>query len=216
MSDVVIVRAGLVGASVAYRPARRAAAVTLIDRGRSAAGVTGGSFGWIGSASGGWPCGSKDLRGSILEHYRQFEGALADVAVRWTGSLSWTDEDTDGAVGDAAVGPEQLVVGPSEVRTLEPHLLALPKRAVHSPTDAGVDPAKVTYALVRAKKVPSVGKAATVTARQEATAPAQGTPVAFVVRHSRPRRPGREAAAGGREMTVRPPVTRPGSSSGTG
>ena len=70
MSDVVIVGAGIVGASIAHHAARRGAAVTLIDRALRASGVTGGSFAWSGNASGGSPGGSQDLRGAILDDFR--------------------------------------------------------------------------------------------------------------------------------------------------
>ena len=47
--SVVVIGAGLVGASVVYHLARLGAPVPLIDRGTTpAAGVTGGSFAWIG------------------------------------------------------------------------------------------------------------------------------------------------------------------------
>ncbi|MBA2950567.1 FAD-dependent oxidoreductase [Streptomyces himalayensis] len=51
MSAVVVVGAGIVGASVAYHLARRGVSVTLIDGGASpATGVTGDSFAWIGGS----------------------------------------------------------------------------------------------------------------------------------------------------------------------
>jgi glycine/D-amino acid oxidase-like deaminating enzyme len=150
--EVVIVGAGIVGASIAYYATRRGAAVTLIDSGLPASGVTGGSFAWIGNSPGGWPGGSDDLRRHIMDDYRRLEIDLAEVQVRRTGSLSWTDEHSNAPNHDdaAGLGPERQVVGPSEITTLEPHLLTPPARAVHVPTDAGVDPTKVTHALVQA------------------------------------------------------------------
>ncbi|WP_279617127.1 FAD-dependent oxidoreductase [Streptomyces regalis] len=60
---VVVVGAGIVGASAAYHLARCGAPVTLIDRGAApATGVTGGSFAWIGGCGGDWPGGAEDLR----------------------------------------------------------------------------------------------------------------------------------------------------------
>ena len=49
-SDLVVVGAGIVGASVAYHTARAGAVVTLIDAGRPGAGVTADSFAWIGAS----------------------------------------------------------------------------------------------------------------------------------------------------------------------
>lgn len=48
--DLVVVGAGIVGASVAYHAARAGAVVTLVDAGRPGAGVTVDSFAWIGAS----------------------------------------------------------------------------------------------------------------------------------------------------------------------
>lgn len=47
---MVVVGAGIVGASVAHHAARAGAAVTLLDAGPPGAGVTADSFAWIGSS----------------------------------------------------------------------------------------------------------------------------------------------------------------------
>jgi glycine/D-amino acid oxidase-like deaminating enzyme len=152
MAPVVIVGAGIVGASVAYHLARQGLPVTLIERASApAAGVTGASFAWIGEAGGEWPGGAEDLRGSVLLDYRRLEAEVPGVAVRWTGSLAW---------GDAAVRPGdgarlargQYWLGRREVAALEPHLRELPERAVYTPTDGGVDPVHTTGALVDAAR----------------------------------------------------------------
>src|SRR5918997_4178217 len=152
MSTVVIVGAGIVGASVTYHLARRGMPVTLIERASApAAGVTGASFAWIGAAGGDWPGGAEDLRGSVLLDYRRLEAEVPGLSVRWTGSLAW---------GDAAVRPGdgarlargQYWLGRREVAALEPHLRELPERAVYTPTDGGVDPVRTTGALVDAAR----------------------------------------------------------------
>jgi glycine/D-amino acid oxidase-like deaminating enzyme len=87
--SVVVIGAGIVGASVAYHLARRGAPVTLIDRGTApATGVTGGSFAWIEGCGGDWPGGAEDLRGSVLADYGRLEAELPDVEVCWSGSLT--------------------------------------------------------------------------------------------------------------------------------
>ena len=143
--SVVVVGAGIVGASIAYHLARLDVPVTLIDRAPSPAqGVTGGSFAWIGDRGGDWPGGADDLRQFVRADYRRLEAELPGVAVRWSGSLAWT--------ADARPGPGQSWVGRDEIRALEPHLRNPPDRAVHTPTDGGVDPVRLTRALVRAAR----------------------------------------------------------------
>ena len=152
MSAVVVVGAGIVGCSVAYHLARRGAPVTLIDQGPSpATGVSGDSFAWIGDAGGDWPGGAQDLRGSVRADHRRLETELPGVAVRWTGSLTWTD--ASGQAGrDTRPGPGRHWVGRSDIAALEPGLRNPPERAVHIPTDGGVDPAVMAESLVHAAR----------------------------------------------------------------
>lgn len=150
MSAVVVVGAGIVGSSVAYHLARQGVPVTLLDQGPSpATGVTGDSFAWIGGCGGDWPGGAQDLRGSVLADYRRLETELPDVAVRWTGSLIWTDAQ---AKRDSPLGPGRFWVGRSDIAALEPNLLNPPEQAIHTPSDGGVDPTALTNALVDAAR----------------------------------------------------------------
>lgn len=144
MSAVVVVGAGIVGASVAYHLARKGVPVTVLEQASApATGVTGYSFAWIGDCGGDWPGGARDLRPYVRADYHRLETELPEFAVRWTGSLTWTTGTTP------VLHPGQAVVGPNEIALLEPHLLNPPDRAVHAPTDGGVDPAAMTDALIR-------------------------------------------------------------------
>jgi len=145
MSAVVVVGAGIVGASVAYHLARKGIEVTLIEQAASpAAGVTGGSFAWIGNSGGHWPGGGEYLRPHVLADFRRLEAELPELQVRWTGSLAWTGSAPE------TIGPGQYLVGRSEIAALEPNFENPPAQAVHTPTDGGVDPTAMTEALVRA------------------------------------------------------------------
>jgi glycine/D-amino acid oxidase-like deaminating enzyme len=149
---VVVVGAGIVGASVAYHLARRGVAVTVLDRVLApAAGVTGDSFGWIGDSGGDWPGGAADLRGSVRADYRRLEAEVPGVAVRWTGSLAWRHAGVPPGDG-ARLARGQRWLGRSEVAALEPNLQDPPERAVWTPTDGGVDPVRTTEALVQAAR----------------------------------------------------------------
>ncbi|MFE6903986.1 NAD(P)/FAD-dependent oxidoreductase [Streptomyces sp. NPDC057717] len=147
MSAVVVVGAGIVGSSVAYHLARRGVSVTLLEQGPSpATGVTGDSFAWIGGAGGDWPGGAQDLREYVLADYRRLEAELPHVTVRRTGSLSWASTQAE----VSRPGPGQFRIGRSDIAALEPHLRHPPDQAIHIPSDAGVDPAALTHALVAA------------------------------------------------------------------
>ncbi|RKS79909.1 glycine/D-amino acid oxidase-like deaminating enzyme [Motilibacter peucedani] len=142
MSDVVVVGAGIVGASVAYHLARAGAGVTLLDRSLPATGATGESFGWIGRGLAGAPPEQLALRHCVIDDYRRLMDELPHVDVHWSGSLSWSagqpvDEPGDGRLVDAV-----------EVGALEPNLRDVPPHAVFRPDDGSVDPVALTEALL--------------------------------------------------------------------
>jgi YD repeat-containing protein len=140
--DLVVVGAGIVGASVAYHAARAGAVVTLVDAGRPGAGVTADSFAWIG-ASGIHTGSAAGLRATATDEYRRLEAELPGLPVTWSGSLSWGA--ADGAPG---AGPGQEIVDAVTVATLEPTLRQPPKWAVWAPGDGAVDPVGATERLV--------------------------------------------------------------------
>ncbi|WP_079143854.1 NAD(P)/FAD-dependent oxidoreductase [Streptomyces luteocolor] len=147
MSAVVVVGAGIVGSSVAYHLARRGVPVTLLEQGPApAAGVTGDSFAWVRGSGGHWPGGAQDLREYVLADYRRLEAELPHIAVRRTGSLSWADTPAQ----DSPPGPGQFRIGRRDIAGLEPNLRHPPDQAIHTPSDAGVDPTALTHALVAA------------------------------------------------------------------
>jgi glycine/D-amino acid oxidase-like deaminating enzyme len=141
-SDLVVVGAGVVGASVAYHATRAGATVTLLDAGRAGGGVTGDSFAWIGS-SGVSTGASAGLRVAATDEYRRIEAELPGLPVTWSGSLSWRAGE-----GRPHAGPGQEIVDAATVATLEPTLRQPPEWAVWAPDDGAVDPVAVTERLV--------------------------------------------------------------------
>ena len=140
--DLVVVGAGIVGASVAYHAARAGATVTLVDAGRPGAGVTADSFAWVG-ASGVRTGPAAGLRVTAAEEYRRLVAELPGLPVTWSGSLSW------GAAGGApAAGPGQEIVDAATVATLEPTPGQPPEWAIWAPGDGAADPVGVTERLV--------------------------------------------------------------------
>lgn len=141
-SDLVVVGAGIVGASVAYHAARAGAVVTLVDAGRPGAGVTADSFAWIGS-SGVRTGPAAALRQAATDEYHRLEAELPGLPVNWSGSLSWGTTD---AAPEA--GPGQEIVDAATAAKLEPALRQPPEWAVWAPGDGAVDPVGVIERLV--------------------------------------------------------------------
>jgi glycine/D-amino acid oxidase-like deaminating enzyme len=140
---IVVVGAGIVGASVAYHLARAGAEVTLVDQSLPATGVTGDSFAWIGGPGGGdRPDAGTPLRRVVLADYRRLEREV-QAPVRWTGSLT-----LDPVVEQRDLGPDERLIDAAEVAQLEPRLRK-PTRALLKTSDGVVDAVGVTEALVR-------------------------------------------------------------------
>jgi glycine/D-amino acid oxidase-like deaminating enzyme len=142
--DVVVVGAGVVGASVAYHAARAGAAVTLVDAGRPGGGVTANSFAWIGSSGRFLGTGpAADLRMAATDEYRRLEAELPGLPVTWSGSLSWRTAESAPEAGHG-----QKIVDADTAAALEPNLLRPPDWAIWAPGDGSVDPVGVTERLI--------------------------------------------------------------------
>ena len=97
--DLVVVGAGIVGASVAYHAARAGANVILVEAGQPGAGVTGNSFAWIASSVHSGSAAA--LRATATEEYRRVEAELPGLPVTWSGRVprasqgprSWPSDD---------------------------------------------------------------------------------------------------------------------------
>jgi glycine/D-amino acid oxidase-like deaminating enzyme len=139
--SIVVVGAGVVGASVAYHAARAGAAVTLVDAGQPGAGVTVNSFGWIASGVRTGPAGR--LRAAATDEYRRLEAELPGLPVTWSGSLSWRMADSA-----PEPGPGQMIVDGATAATLEPNLQRPPDWAVWGAREGAVDPVGVTERLI--------------------------------------------------------------------
>ncbi|ONI71777.1 hypothetical protein BWI15_16710 [Kribbella sp. ALI-6-A] len=137
--SIVVVGAGIVGASLAYHLSGQGRPVTLIDAGLPGSGATRASFAWIGRpVTSDLP--SAPLRYLALDDYRRLEAELPALSIRWTGSLSW-----DGF--DATPGPST-----DDLPALEPHLLDPPAEATHSPEDGAFDPVAAVELLTAAAR----------------------------------------------------------------
>ena len=146
MTGVVVVGAGIVGASVAYHAARLGADVTLVDKALPGAGATGESFAWVG-ASDRAPGPGGALHAAAVREYRRLEREAPGVQVRWAGSLSW-----GGAEPPGDLEPGTRLLDAEQVAELEPHLRRPPERALHITGDGALDPLATTEALVAAAR----------------------------------------------------------------
>ncbi len=87
---IVVVGAGIVGASIAYHLVKRGASVVIVEAVRPGAEATEKSFGWINATFSKRPRGYFDLNQLGLAAWRRLEIELGgELKVQWGGSVSW-------------------------------------------------------------------------------------------------------------------------------
>ena len=160
-SNVAVVGAGILGASIAWNLGRRGVNVTLIDKSRPGQGASSHSFAWI-NAGAKEPIGYHNLNRRSLEMWTRFAAAIGDdgdpdsVGLRWGGKVSWESDPM--AAGGLLARVRQLqswgyptrLLDAGELRELEPSLdVGLVAAAEYSPNEGQVEPQMVVDACLR-------------------------------------------------------------------
>ena len=152
---VVVIGAGIVGASIAWRVASRGARVTIIDKGEPGSGASSHSFAWI-NAGAKEPVGYHNLNRRSLEMWPRFADALGeDVGLRWGGKVSWEVEPEAAKALVARVeqlqswGYPSRLVSREELQELEPALNIGPVVAAdYNENEGQVEPQMVVDACL--------------------------------------------------------------------
>ena len=154
---VIIVGAGIVGATASLYLARAGARVTVLEReGAAAAGVTGKAFGWVGN-SNTLPSEDRDLfvlcQEGLTAHERLARDLPGAVVKTSRGALLWREsaEETARLAQELrAEGSAATLLDRRALARLEPDLATAPDQVLHAPADFAVEPAVLTAALLRA------------------------------------------------------------------
>ena len=158
---VIVVGAGILGAAIAWRLARRGARVVLVDKGKAGHGASSHSFAWI-NAGGKEPIGYHNLNRRSMEMWPRFAAAIGDggdpdsVGLRWGGKVSW---ESDAAAAEALAGRVRLLqswgyptrlIDADELELLEPALdVGEVAAAEYSSNEGQVEPQMVVDACLR-------------------------------------------------------------------
>jgi glycine/D-amino acid oxidase-like deaminating enzyme len=159
---VVVVGAGIVGASAALRLAQRGAAVTVVDAGDPGGGTSSTSFAWT-NAGGKRPKAYFDLNVAGMAAYRRLWAEWGRVpGLHLTGHVEWAaPDDADGwRLLDRKLGelgawgyPALRLPTARLLRELEPDLCLDPRvlpEVVFYPDEGHVDPPVLIGHLLRA------------------------------------------------------------------
>lgn len=155
--NIVVVGAGIVGASIAYHLSRsKDVAVTVLERDEPCAGASGHSFAWLNSF-GKDPVSYHHFNRRSMDIWDRFARRLeGDLDLHWGGELRW--EYTPERAGALRQRIKQLqawgypirVIPSDELRELEPGLSPGPvTTASFSEIDGRVDPFKVIEACLQ-------------------------------------------------------------------
>ena len=154
---IVVIGAGIVGASIAYHLSRRKdVAVTVLERDELCTGASGHSFAWLNSF-GKDPVSYHHFNRRSMDIWDRFARRLGmDLDLHWGGELRW--ESTPERAGALQQRIKQLqawgypirIISSDELRELEPGLSPGPvTTASFSEIDGRVDPLKVIEACLQ-------------------------------------------------------------------
>lgn len=141
---IIIIGAGIVGASLAHHLAGKGASVTVVEAEEVASGVTATSFAWINTSCAG-PDPIEPLRRAAIAEYRRLEAEVPGLQLRWTGALCYgTEQDTASPGATGTTLAHRLERG--QIAALEPQLRDPPDQASFHPEQGALDAVAATHA----------------------------------------------------------------------
>lgn len=147
---VIVVGAGIIGASIAWHLARAGARVTILEAGEAGGIATPHTFAWI-NASWGNPEAYFRLRSRSMQEWKRLESEVPGLSVRWTGGLCWDlpRAELDAYLTEhAAWGYDIRAVGGEEAARIEPGLAHPPDYALFAAGEGMVEAVPAVRALI--------------------------------------------------------------------
>ncbi|MCW2100088.1 UNVERIFIED_ORG: glycine/D-amino acid oxidase-like deaminating enzyme [Pseudomonas psychrophila] len=138
---IVVIGAGIVGASMAYHLTDKGAKVTVVEAAEIASGVTATSFAWINTTHGE-PDPIAQLRREAIKEYHRLEAQLPALNIRWTGALSYGE-----GLSEVSPAPAQLL-DRSQILALEPNIKHPPQQAMYVVQEGALDAVAATHAMM--------------------------------------------------------------------
>jgi glycine/D-amino acid oxidase-like deaminating enzyme len=153
MKKVIVIGAGIIGASLAYFLAKAGAEVLVLDELDAAGGVaTPNSWAWI-NASWGNPPAYVNLRMRAMAEWRGLAQVDDQLKVNWCGGLLWDlpeDQLRNYVTDRNAVGYNVELVDGVNTAKIEPRLKKVPTLAAYSSAEGAIEPVAATIGFRRA------------------------------------------------------------------
>jgi glycine/D-amino acid oxidase-like deaminating enzyme len=155
--QVIVIGAGIIGASIAYHLAKRGAKVTILERARPASGATGKSFAWINATFSKQPYPYFALNLQGIAEWKRLERELRGaLRIDWCGSVEWYPSGPEAATHQREVRRHQQwgypthLIESATVRQYLPDITSGPIGvASFSPDEGTIDPVEVVHLLLQ-------------------------------------------------------------------
>lgn len=153
---VIVVGAGIVGASLTYHLSRQNACVTLLDKApKPANNVTEKSFAWINAAQDTSETYLHLRQQAIADWHRVEDELKGRLTVDWSGALTWCEEETDTVrMAHKLInsGCRVRLVNKQELCLLEPDLKEAPHQAMFAKNEGAIDAVLTTKLFMQAAR----------------------------------------------------------------
>lgn len=137
---IIVVGAGITGASIAWHLAHLDFEVTIVEQDMPASGATANAFGWL-TAIVTNDAPDVLLRRAALTDWHRLEEKIPELQINWSGSLSYGE--TSGVFME-----DETLLHRADIARLEPALVNPPQQARYAAKDGAVDALKATRILV--------------------------------------------------------------------
>ncbi|AZO09994.1 MULTISPECIES: FAD-binding oxidoreductase [unclassified Mesorhizobium] len=148
--QVIVIGAGIIGASIAWHLAKAGASVTVVSESGAGGVATPNSFAWI-NACWGNPEPYFRLRIRAMAEWRRLARELPELPLAWCGSLCLslpTDKLEAYATEHASWGYGIERLGREQAARIEPNIAELPDLALHVAEEGVAEPVAATKALL--------------------------------------------------------------------
>ena len=149
---VLVIGAGIIGASIAFHLAKAGALVTIIDAAEPGGIATRASWAWI-NASWGNPEAYVRFRLRSMAEWRALAGEIPALGVRWCGSLTFDLPPAELAAYEAerqGWGHGLERISAAVIAKLEPNLRIIPESCLLAKAEGMIEPLAAAQAFLAA------------------------------------------------------------------